>query len=217
MKNRLLVALTIFFSVIAVFVFIINNRKYEQSKIGGYCVCYYSSNYAISAKLMDCHGVDWYPVGHSLRASSVMGEYVPEDVLIVDVCGEKCAIVIGANSGIASTYARNVHLSQLSYDQSELDRARDMKSNCHIVVYYQPDIIQSEYYSHDYNENVSETSFDTAVVYDLLKLLIVFALLAISTIILKLLKKPVVIPCIIMIVISVLVIVVQVVEFITLR
>jgi hypothetical protein len=92
-----------------------------------------------------------------------------------------------------------------------------MKSNCHIVVYYQPDIIQSEYYSHDYNENVSETSFDTAVVYDLLKLLIVFALLAISTIILKLLKKPVVIPCIIMIVISVLVIVVQVVEFITLR
>ena len=208
MKNKVLVASAVLLAIAAILVFVWNNRwsLSQGEDLGPGPGCYFRSDYAVAAKLMDYHGVRWSPEGHSCRISGITSElggeeYVPEDVLIVDIHEDKCVIVVGisqsgASGGRVSTYATGVPLSQLSYDEAELGRARHMNSNCHIIMYYYGDYVQSEYLSPDYNLDKEDFSPAPKVMngayINLYTILIINGILALALVALRLFKKSVV-------------------------
>ncbi len=111
-----------------------------------YCCCY-DSDYELSAQVVDFHGIYFHTVGRSTwvlhgpdETEEEMNVFCEahrkrlENVTIVDVTGDTCAIVIGDKTHVY-TYATDVPLSQLSFDAEQFESVNWTYNYCHIANY----------------------------------------------------------------------------------
>ena len=111
-----------------------------------YCCCY-DSDHEIPARVVDFHGIYFHTVGRCAwvlhgpdETEEDMNDFCEvhrerlENVTIVDVTGDTCAIVIGDRTNVY-TYAVDVPLSQLSYDSEQFESVSWRTNYCHIANY----------------------------------------------------------------------------------
>ena len=110
----------------------------------------YDSDYEIPAQVVDFYEISfhsigrdpWFPRIYNGHREDIEDVYdyceahrdMLENVTIVDVTEDTCAIVIGDRSDV-HTYATGVPLSQLSYDSEQFESVNWNANYCHIANY----------------------------------------------------------------------------------
>lgn len=111
----------------------------------------YRSDYSIRALLIDPYAVEWEPMNGRVHTSAPLSKedaeaifgdsdyepvYEPEEVRIININGDKCTLLYSSGEpDFYRTFAKDVPLSALQYDEKKVEKARKKKNHFRMELY----------------------------------------------------------------------------------